>query len=78
MSDTITVGWLILGDNETPYKKTAAPKIYSSFSRARATAKMLKMDDPSFVKVSFNPDNIRYSEYLGCPNWPNCDVVGCH
>lgn len=78
MDNKIRVGWIILGEDEKPYKRTTTPKLYTSFSKAKEAAKKIGVEDPSFAPVSFNPDAIVYSEYLGCPNWPNCDVVGCH
>lgn len=86
--DHIFVGWIILDDEEKPFRPpragsgygtTAPPRIYPSYAKAKATAKKFRVDDPSFAPVHYSLDEVEYGGgYLGCPNWPNCDVVGCH
>lgn len=86
--DHIVVGWIILDGADKPFRPpragagagtTAPPRIYPSYAKAKATSKKFHVKNPSFAPVYYGLDEVEYEkEYLGCPNWPSCDIVGCH
>jgi hypothetical protein len=80
--DRYIVGWVILLQPGEVFKPKSGPlRVYSSYSTALEMAKRFRIDCPELAPVYYNTDDIRYDskvESLGCPNWPNCDVVGCH
>jgi len=84
--ETYPVGWIILLEEDKPFRpprpgkygETVPPRIYPSYLKAKAVAKKFHVTDPIFVPIYYNLDDLVYKEHMGCPNWPNCDVVGCH
>jgi hypothetical protein len=84
----ISVGWIILGSDDKPFKPPAAghrhnpirvsPRIYISAAKAKSVAKRFGVKDYNVAEVSYNTLAIEPLEAINCIHWPNCDIVGCH
>jgi len=84
----ISVGWIILGLNDIPFKPPAAghkpnpirvpPRIYTSAAKAKSMAKRFGVKDYNVAEVFYDTLAIEPIEAIHCTHWPNCDIVGCH